>query len=270
MYKMIGADGRVYGPVSLDQLREWIKEGRANALTLVQSPDAPDWKPLGTLAEFSDLFAPAPPPMPPPPPPSAPATDAVTAQVLARDYTVQTVRWISGGWDIVMSDFWVCVGAAFVAGLIASMSIIGLVLGGPMLGGLYAMFLKKRRGQPITFGDAFVGFNLFVPLMLAYIVMSLLSGLGFLLCLLPGIYLCVAWTFTLMLVIDRKLDFWPAMELSRKMVNKHWWGIFGFLLVCALINLAGVLACCIGWLVTMPITFAATACAYEDIFGASA
>ncbi|MCX7887007.1 MAG: glycerophosphoryl diester phosphodiesterase membrane domain-containing protein, partial [Verrucomicrobiae bacterium] len=157
--------------------------------------------------------------------------------------------------------------ATFVGVMIACMNIIGWVLGGPMFGGLYAMFLKKKRGQPITFGDAFVGFNLFVPLMLAYIVMGLLCSLGFLFCILPGIYLAVAWLFTLPLVIDKKLDFWAAMELSRKMVNKHWWGILGFLLVCGLINIAGLLAGCIGVFVTLPVTLAATACAYDDIFG---
>ena len=42
------------------------------------------------------------------------------------------------------------------------------------------------------------------------------------LCILPGIYLGVAWIFTEALVIDKKLEFWPAMELSRKVVSRHW------------------------------------------------
>jgi hypothetical protein len=35
MYKIIGADGKEYGPITADQLRAWIVEGRANAQTKV-------------------------------------------------------------------------------------------------------------------------------------------------------------------------------------------------------------------------------------------
>jgi len=271
MYKIIGADGKVYGPVSAEQLRQWIKDGRANAQTQIQPEGAAEWKPLGALPEFAELLgSPAPSGGVPPtvaPPPITVNPDALAAEILARGYQVNIGDWIGRGWQLLTSNFWLFVGATFVAGLIAGMGIIGLVLGGPMIGGLYAMFLKKKRGQPVTFGDVFVGFNTFVPLMLARILMGVFGVLGLLFCLLPGIYLLVAWHFTLVLVIDKKLDFWPAMELSRKMVNKHWWGIFGFLIVCALINLGGLLVCCVGILVTAPIAYAASIYAYEDIFG---
>jgi len=55
MYKLIGTDGRMYGPVTPEQLRHWITEGRANAQTLVQPAGNTDWKPL---AEFPELLPP--------------------------------------------------------------------------------------------------------------------------------------------------------------------------------------------------------------------
>jgi len=55
MYKLIGTDGRMYGPVTPEQLRQWIVEGRANTQTLVQPVGSPDWKPL---AEFPELMPP--------------------------------------------------------------------------------------------------------------------------------------------------------------------------------------------------------------------
>ena len=55
MYKLIGTDGRMYGPVTPEQLRQWITEGRANAQSLVQPAGNPDWKPL---AEFPELLLP--------------------------------------------------------------------------------------------------------------------------------------------------------------------------------------------------------------------
>lgn len=60
MYKIIGADGREYGPVSAEQLREWLKQGRVNAHTQVQLDGATEWQVLGALREFNaELAAPA-------------------------------------------------------------------------------------------------------------------------------------------------------------------------------------------------------------------
>jgi hypothetical protein len=56
MYRILGADGKEYGPVSPGQLRQWITEGRVNTQTSVLAEDGVTWKPLGTLPEFSLLF----------------------------------------------------------------------------------------------------------------------------------------------------------------------------------------------------------------------
>jgi hypothetical protein len=71
MYKIVGADGRIYGPVSAEQLRQWLAEGRANALTQALAEGAPEWKPLGALPEFAGYFAPPAPPVIQPLPPKA-------------------------------------------------------------------------------------------------------------------------------------------------------------------------------------------------------
>jgi uncharacterized membrane protein len=88
-----------------------------------------------------------------------------------------------------------------------------------------------------------------------------------LLCILPGIYLFVAWCLALTLVIDKRLQFWDAMEVSRKVVSKHWWTFFGLILLWCLINIGGVLLCVIGLFLTWPWTCIAMVYAYEDIFG---
>ena len=40
MYKIIGADKKEYGPVTGDQLRHWISEGRVNSQTLARAEGA--------------------------------------------------------------------------------------------------------------------------------------------------------------------------------------------------------------------------------------
>ena len=56
MYRILGADGREYGPVTAEQLRQWITQGRANAATSTRVEGASEWKPLGQLPEFSLMF----------------------------------------------------------------------------------------------------------------------------------------------------------------------------------------------------------------------
>ena len=57
MYKVQGSDGKEYGPVSADQLRQWITQGRAVRDTKVQAEGATDWKPLSEIPEFAAAFA---------------------------------------------------------------------------------------------------------------------------------------------------------------------------------------------------------------------
>ena len=83
MYKIIGADQKEYGPVSAEQLRQWIAEGRVNAQTQIQAEGSPEWKPLGTYSEFAASFPQAPPPSAAPGIAAAPVSTEA-GQALAR------------------------------------------------------------------------------------------------------------------------------------------------------------------------------------------
>ncbi len=56
MYKILGADQKEYGPVTADQLKRWIAEGRANGQTRVQVEGATDWRPLSSFPEFAEAL----------------------------------------------------------------------------------------------------------------------------------------------------------------------------------------------------------------------
>ena len=136
-----------------------------------------------------------------------------------------------------------------------------------MTGGLMKYYLKLLRGEAATIGDAFFGFSSAAGrLALLGLVSGLLTWIGYLLCLLPGIYLSVAWIFSIPLVIDRQLDFWNAMELSRKVVSKHWFVVFAFGLIVGLVASSGIVLCCVGIFATIPLGLMSLMCAYEDIF----
>jgi hypothetical protein len=60
-YRIVGADGQTYGPIGLEQLRQWIAQGRADSRTPVFVEGARDWTFLGLLPELAGDFAAAPP-----------------------------------------------------------------------------------------------------------------------------------------------------------------------------------------------------------------
>lgn len=62
-YRIVGADGKMYGPIELEQIRQWLAQGRADSRTPVYLEGATEWTYLGLLPELAAGFA-APPPAP--------------------------------------------------------------------------------------------------------------------------------------------------------------------------------------------------------------
>jgi hypothetical protein len=55
-------DGKEYGPVSFEQLKRWVAEGRLNHQTRVQPPGATEWKLASEVLELKELLASTPTP----------------------------------------------------------------------------------------------------------------------------------------------------------------------------------------------------------------
>ena len=83
MYRIIGADGREYGPITADQLRLWIAEGRAAAQTKAQAEGTAQWKPLIEYIEFAPLLAGTAPLLPTPGPISITPTPRTNSMAIA-------------------------------------------------------------------------------------------------------------------------------------------------------------------------------------------
>ncbi len=138
----------------------------------------------------------------------------------------------------------------------------------PVLGvGYFCVAFQIARGRPKTFGDFFGGFRKFLPVLLTSLVSSLLIFIGLILFLIPGIYLAVAYMFSQALVIDKHMDFWSAMETSRRVISKKWFSFLGLGLLLFLLILVGLLALGVGALVAIPLVSCIIAAAYEDIVG---
>ena len=203
--------------------------------------------------------------------------EIIAAEYLRRNVEIDIGSAVKRGWELVMANINVLVVATVLTWAInAGLSFIpvirwggGVIIGSVLHAGLMLMFIRRIRGERVELGDLFAGFNFAVPLIIAGLLMSALTLVGFVLCILPGVYLAVGYLFALPLIIDKKLDFWPAMEVSRQVVQKQWWAMFLFAIVLVLIICLGALLCGVGLIIAAPVAIAAVSYVYEDLFGAA-
>jgi uncharacterized membrane protein len=204
------------------------------------------------------------------------SAETLAAQYLSRDRSIDIGGCISRAIDIVTANLGLMVGA-FVLALVVMLGIALVPILGwiaaffvdpVIIAGLYLVVLKRIRGQEATVGDIFNPFGgSVINLALAGIVSGILVAVGLFLFVVPGIYLAVCYIFALTLVADKQLEFWTAMELSRRVVHRHWFSMFLLLIVAAVLSMLGLIAVLVGVLLTAPIGLAAIAGAYEDLFG---
>ena len=288
MYKIIGGDGNEYGPVNAETLRQWIAEGRVNGETKTRS-ETGEWKPLAEFPEFAVAMGAQAAPRPESPiavtAPAPFSTGGQGSAVYEGDYQLDMGGCIMRGWELFKANFGVLFGGMMiyllveiVVSVLSAIPLIGfifslasLVITGPLIGGLFYLFLRVVRGEAAEAGDVFAGFRrAFGQLFLGHIVTALFMGLCLipaiivfilimmpavlhhqniavpqigivgavsLFCLIPMVYLQVSWLFTMPLIVDKDLDFWSAMKTSWARVNLHWWHVFGLTILVGLLYL---------------------------------
>lgn len=195
--------------------------------------------------------------------------------LLEKGYDFRIGDYVSRGFEIFRQDAWPMIGFTLLLVLInvvlAVIPIIGSLASiaiNPALGvGLIIYANRVANNQERSFNTFFEGFNHLGQLIIAGLLVGIFTMLGMFLLILPGIYLAVAYSFVSPLIALGGLEFWPAMETSRKVITKNWFSVFLFLLVLGLIFLGGVLALGIGIFVAYPIAYCIIYAAFEDIFG---
>jgi hypothetical protein len=176
----------------------------------------------------------------------------------------------------------------------------GLFLNGVFYGGLYYYYLGKVRGQPRDVSDVFAGFSrAFVPLMLTSLLISgftvvlasIFFGPWFLLLIktvainhapLPPLpagrmllrflagaivlaYASVSWSFSFILVLDKGLGPWTAMEVSRRVITRQWFRVFFVMFLGSFLAMLGFIGLFVGVVFTLPLMFGAMVYAYEGL-----
>ena len=194
----------------------------------------------------------------------APVTPPV-AWIAPVGVKAQTGRWISAGWNMVTADLG---NYALVALIFAVVnSVASVVTQGPLQTGFHLYCMKKMFNRRTEVGDLFKGFDFFLPAFVAGLLIGIFVFFGILLCIIPGLVVASMYKFTYLFILDKRMDFWPAMEASHAVVKNDYFGFTMFLIVLGLINILGALCCVVGLLVTIPVSVAAITVAYQEIVG---
>ncbi|MGA2244832.1 MAG: DUF4339 domain-containing protein [Verrucomicrobiota bacterium] len=245
-YYVIGGDGKEYGPVTDAEVRQWISEGRLNAESRVKAESDAEFRALGLFPEFAEALKQRSSPaavLPAGPKPDAEEADW-QAEVLAREPELRFGECLAAGWSFLGANTGFLTAAVLLtwatnlvfAVIAVTVPVVGpfilLCFHGVVLGGFYLACLRRLRGEAVSPAEVFSGFKSgFAQLLLTGLVSMLLAQLGACCFILPFVYLIIAWFFAVPLVADKKLFFWAAMELSRRVVTRVWFEMFVLLAI---------------------------------------
>lgn len=218
---------------------------------------------------------------------------------------VRPVECLRQGWELIRDQYWLFFGMSVVGLLIGSAVPLGILMG-PMMCGLYLALFKKQVGDPVEFATLFKGFDFFVDGMIAGILHAIpttvfiavfyififggqiamaISGhrgepnpavaVGFMavigiwlpIMMILLIILAIGFAFAFPLIVDCRLSGVNAVKLSFKAGMANFWPMLGLILLNGLLSFAGALVCGVGVYFVLPITFAALAIAYMQVFG---
>jgi len=136
----------------------------------------------------------------------------------------------------------------------------------PVAMGLFAISLDRVAGGEVSNDRLFLFFPQATRLLVTTVLMTLLIFVGYVLLVIPGLYLSVAYLFVLPLLVQRELGMLDALEVSRKAITHRWFTVLGILLVLALINVIGAIPLGIGLIWSIPWTMLAMGVMYQRIF----
>lgn len=136
-------------------------------------------------------------------------------------------------------------GLAAIWGFLFSM-VYGIFLTSVITYGVLFVYLTAARNDPVDFGDMFEGFHYYLRAVGASLLVGIITFIGFLLLIVPGIIFACKLAFTPYLIIDREMRVFEAMEESWRMTTGHAWQVFLIGLLAIPICIAGLICCFVG------------------------
>lgn len=159
---------------------------------------------------------------------------------------------ISSGFEIFKRNPLTYV-VAWLVLTIVNAATFGILIG-PLLVGYFRMVKIDAAGGKASIGDLFKGFDSLSPGLVAGIVSLVVIGVGSMLCVLPGLVAAPLLPLSLYLVAEGEEDGVNAIKRAWHVMSPHIVESVVYMLILSVIAFAGVLMCCVGLFVTVPIS----------------
>ncbi len=302
-YNMIGGDGKEYGPFRLEDLQEYLDQGRANAQSMVRPTDSDgEWNTLGSILSIHRRAE----------------QPSYENAISTSDLKLSIRAALGGGWSVFAARPGLLMGASLLFMLIfACTNLIPMVgffvrscLKGPLLAGIYLLILKLIRMRNVGIYNFFDGFsNRLGVLVLVGIVQSAI----FIIAVLPGIFLVIIsvdstfggldwnneqeirealissfvspllWAgiilatalacttsllthFAIPLIADGGMNFVQAFRTSVRVSFRNFFRLAGLMIIIVIIIIISMIPIGLGLLVAIPFAFAVLVSAYQQLF----
>ena len=166
------------------------------------------------------------------------------------------------GLTAIGADVTTATAVGSVIQMIASLSTMTMFMG------IHIMGMRHAENKTVSAGSVFAYFKKVPAILLCYIIMIIMIMLGFVLLVLPAIYLMIAYMYAMPLVVEKNMPAWRALETSRKALTHKWFPFFGLMLLVMLINTLAILTLFIAWIWTIPWGVLTVSMVYTKLFGA--
>jgi uncharacterized membrane protein len=149
--------------------------------------------------------------------------------------------------------------------------VLVLLLTGPLYLVLFRTMLGVIDGTPPRIESLFQLDVRWGQALLAYLATTLATGLGLLLCVVPGLMLATMWSMTLPCLAERSTDdFWAAMKRSADLTRGYRMRIFLLYLAFVPLMLLGLLALVVGIFVAAAVVLMSLALVYRFLLAQEA
>jgi uncharacterized membrane protein len=127
------------------------------------------------------------------------------------------------------------------------------------------IYIKAARGQTMELGDIFAKYPTFLTFLISSLLVSLLSFIGFIFFIVPGIIIYLKYLFVPYLVIDKEIGVTAAFKASSQMTDGIKWRMIGYIFGFSGLCLLGFLALFVGVFVAFPLIMIAYAVLYNAL-----
>jgi uncharacterized membrane protein len=167
--------------------------------------------------------------------------------------------------DGMMDTATYSVTAGGIAVLIVA-TVVQLVIAGAIGAAYFAGLLDIADGRPVSIGSFFRPRNI-LAVVIASLLIGILTSVGLLLCIVPGVIVTIFAWFTNVGIVDRGLSPIDGIRASFDMVKRNFGQVLLFWLTSTAITLVGALLCGVGLLVAAPVAYLLQVYAYRRLSG---